>query len=361
MRRSILLALVCAPAIAGAQGFADGGLRLAPQMASYTLEQNGTKTKINEIAVPFAYLLPITSRLTFDLATAFAQATVEASGKSTISGLTDTQLRLNYTLGTDAVIVTAGVNVPTGQYKVADDKVAAAGQIGNDFLSFPVSSFGNGLAGTGGVALARTLGAWNVGLGASFRKTAEFGAFGADTNATRFQPADEVRARLGVDREALGGRMMLGVVYSVFGADACAGCETGISRSTYSTGDRLIGQAAFDIPLSSSQLYVAAWVLHHAAGETVAGTAPAEDIANAQLSLGFNLGSLFLEPNLEARYWTVDGERRGSLGYAGVRTRFDMGPMQISPSLSYAKGKLEGTPSTDITGFKGGLTIRIGR
>lgn len=361
MRRSILLALTCAPAIAGAQGFADGGLRLAPQMASYTLKQGGAETKITEIAVPLAYLLPISSRLSFDLATAYAQATVEASGKSTIRGLTDTQLRLNWTLGTDAVIVTAGVNLPTGQYEVPDSNVAAAGQIGNDFLAFPVSSFGNGLAGTGGIAIARTMGAWNVGLGGSFRKSAEFGAFGSDTNATRFQPADEVRVRVGVDREALGGRMMLGAVYSVFGADACAGCETGVSRSTYSTGDRLIGQAAFDVPLGSSQFYIAAWMLHHAAGETVAGTAPAEDIANAQLSLGFNLGSLFLEPNLEGRFWTVDGERKGLLAFAGVRTKFELGGMQVSPSISYAKGKLEGTPSTDITGFKGGLTIRIGR
>lgn len=367
MRRPILLALatplvlaVSAPIAASAQGFADGTLRLAPQMASYTLDQSGTKTKISEFAIPIAFVLPISSRLSFDIATAFASATVEASGKSTISGLTDTQLRLNWTTGSDALIVTAGVNVPTGQYKVDADKVTAAGQIGNDFLSFPVSSFGNGLAGTGGVAFARALGAWNIGLGASFRKSAEFGAFGSDSNATRFQPADEARLRVGVDREAFGGRMMLAGIYSVFGQDACAGC-TGVSRSTYSSGDRLIGQVAFDIPTGASKLFLGGWILHHAAGETVVGAAPAENILNGQASLGFNVGSLFLEPSLEGRLWTVGGDKRGTLAFAGLRTKFDVGTVQISPSFSYGMGTLEGSPNADITGFKGGLTIKIGR
>jgi hypothetical protein len=368
MRRPNFLALaaplafaVSAPIAASAQGWlADGSLRLAPQMTSYTLDQSGTKVKVSEFAIPIAFLLPISPRLNFDIATAFASATVEAGGKSTISGLTDTQLRLNWSLGADALIITAGLNVPTGQYKVADDKVAAAGQIGNDFLSFPVSSFGNGLAGTGGVALARTLGAWNVGLGASFRKTAEFGAFGADTNATRFQPADEARLRIGVDREAFGGRMTLAAIYSVFGEDACAGC-TGVSRSTYSSGDRLIGQVAFDIPTGASQLFLGGWVLHHAAGETVIGAAPAENILNGQVSLGFTVGSLFLEPSLEGRMWTVDGNKQGTLGFAGVRTKFDVGTIQVSPSVSYAMGTLEGSPNADISGFKAGLTIRIGK
>ena len=154
--------------------------------------------------------------------------------------------------------------------------------------------------------------------------------------------------------------MMLGAIYSVFGEDACAGC-TGVSRSTYSSGDRLIGQAAFDFPAGASQVFLGGWVLHHAAGETVVGAAPAENILNGQVSVGFTVGSVFLEPSLEGRLWTVGGDKAGSLAFAGVRTKFDVGTIQVSPSFSYAMGTLVGSPNADITGFKGGLTIRIGR
>lgn len=362
MRRSLSLALAaaCLPGALAAQGLGDASFRAAPQYIGYTLDQAGTKVKVSELSVPLAYVLPLSSRLTFDVGTAFANAHVDAGGgqTSTISGLTDTQVRFNLTLGSDAVVVTAGLNVPSGQYNVAGDKVAAAGQIGNDFLAFPISSFGNGFAGTGGIAVAKALGAWNIGIGGSFRKSTEFGAFKADTNALRFQPADEARVRFGVDRAALGGRIVLGVIYSMFGNDQTV--DAG-ARSTYSTGDRMIGQAAFEAPVGSAEFYLGGWVLHHAAGQNVAGDAPAENIINGTLSLGFNLGSLYLEPNVEGRNWTVDGSKAGSLGYVGVRTRFDMGSLEISPSVAYGMGTLNGATNTDIKGLKGGLVIRIGQ
>jgi hypothetical protein len=356
MRRSFWcgLAVLTLPVVAQAQGFGDASWRLTPQYVGYTFEQGGTKTTVTELAIPLAYLLPITDRFTLDISTAYANSRVESgSASSTISGLTDTQLRLNYTFGLDAVVLTAGVNLPTGQYEVSEDKIAAAGQIGNDFLAFPVSSFGNGMAGTGGVAVARSLGEWNLGLGASFRKSAEFGAFQQNNDVLRFQPADEARLRVGLDRAAFGGRVVLGMVYSAFGQDIAG-------PTTYSTGDRVIGQAAFDVPVGAAQLFVSGWYLHRVEGEQVGGTAPPEGISNISAALGFTVGGLFLEPNVEGRFWTIDGATAGTLMYGGLRTRFNLGPLTVYPSASYGMGSLEGTgATTDVTGFKGGLTIRL--
>ncbi len=355
MRRSLLcLAAGCLPALAGAQGLADASWRLTPQYVGYTFEQGNVKTTVTELAIPLAYLLPITSRLSFDISTAFASSRAETGNvASTISGLTDTQLRLNYTFGTDAVVITAGVNLPTGQYEVAEDKIAAAGQIGNDFLAFPVSSFGNGMAGTGGIAIARPLGEWNLGVGASFRKSAEFGAFEQQNDVLRFQPADEIRVRAGLDRFAMGGRVLFGVVYSAFGQDMAG-------TTTYSTGDRLIGQAALDVPLGGAQLFLSGWHLYRMEGEQIGGTAPGEGITNVAAALGFDLGGLFLEPNVEGRFWTIDGAQAGTLMYGGLRTRFSMGWLTVYPSVSYGTGTLNGAGGndTDVTGFRGGLTIR---
>lgn len=352
MRRFVSLALVVAPVAVAAQG--DVSVRTAPQYLGYTLDQSGTKLKVTQLSLPFGFIKPLTQKLTFDVGTAFASSTVDdGTTKSTLSGFTDTQVRFNYSVN-DFFIVTAGVNVPTGQYKVAPDKVTAAGQIGNDFLAFPVSSYGNGLAGTGGVAFAQSLGEWNLGVGGSFRKSTEFGAFETGTSTLKFQPADEVRARVGLDREISGGRVMFGVIYSKFGNDAT---KDDTVRTTYSSGDRLIGQAG----VSTGRLYVGGWLLHHAEGQTAAGTAPSENIANILTELSVDVGSMTWQPSLELRGWTRDNKNAGELAFVGVRTTFGVSGAQVSPSVSYGLGKLKGPPDIDVTGIRAGLTIRIGQ
>jgi hypothetical protein len=350
-----VLAAALTASAAGAQ-LSSASFRVAPQFVTYTFDNAGSKSTISQFAIPIAVAVPLGSRLSFDIATAFANATFDddSGDKSTISGLTDTQLRLNFTLPGDAIMITAGLNLPTGQYKVDEDKLAPAGQIGNDFLAFPVSSFGNGFGGTGGVALAKSLGTWNLGLGASFRKSFEFDAFEAGGTTVTFTPATEIRVRAGLDREISGGRVMLGAVFSEFGDDKCDGCVGGTAAAT---GARIIGQAAIDKDLGGKQLYIGGWVLHRAEGEQFGGIAPSENIENVMVALGLNVGSLFLEPTVEARFRQIDNES-GSIFYGGVRTRFRSGSLEFSPSVAVGTGSFA---DVDISGFKGGLTIRVVR
>lgn len=352
----ILATALLAPAVLAAQGLSSASFRVAPQFVTYTFDFAGSKSTISQFAVPVAVAVPVGSRFSFDIATAFANATFDVDGgeKSTISGLTDTQLRLNFTLPGDAIMITAGLNLPTGQYKVDEDKLAPAGQIGNDFLAFPVSSFGNGFGGTGGLAIAKSLGTWNLGLGASFRKSFEFDAFESGSTTVTFTPATEFRVRAGLDREIAGGRMMFGAVYSEFGEDKCEGCAGG---TTAATGARIIGQAAIDKDIGGKQLYIGGWLLHRAEGEQLGGPAPSENIEDVMVALGLNIGSLFLEPNVEMRMRQSDGES-GSLFYGGIRTRVRSGSLEFSPSVAVAMGS---TGDVDISGLKAGLTIRVVR
>jgi hypothetical protein len=350
---------VVLPAGAEAQGLADAQLRGAPQFISYSIELGGAKTSVSQFAIPIAFSLPLTTQLTFDIATAFANASVDAGGGATskISGLTDAQARLNYTLAGDAVVVTAGLNLPSGQYKVAEDKIGAAGQIGNDFLAFPVSSFGNGFAATGGIALARSAGDWNLGAGASFRKSMEFDAFEAGSSTVQFTPANEIRFRVGGDREIGGGRMMLGLIFSKFGEDTCDGGDCGIA-STYATGDRIIVQGAVDVPVGERRLYIGGWFLRRGEGEQLGGISPASNIENVQVALGMNVGTLFIEPSVELRMQQISGGTGSTIVYGGLRSRFTGGAFELSPSVAYGVGSLG---DADLSGLKVGLTIRLAR
>jgi hypothetical protein len=366
----IALAIAGAPT-AEAQSVLDAELRLAPQFVRYQVHSPADET-ISELAVPLFVTIPAGSRLTFDVGTAYARAVVTSGAeRSEIRGLSDTQIRGNLTLGSDLVVLTAGVSLPTGDASITLEQLAAAGRIGNDFLAFPVSNMGTGLAATGGIAVAYPVGLWNLGIGAAARRSASYEPFDVPGQRFRYQPGNEVRARLGVDRPVASGRIALGVTYSVFGRDEAAG-------SAYNTGDRVIAQGVLSGLLGSHDYTVAAYNVFRGPGNYASGDrAGRENVANLFLSLGFDAAGTLVEPSVELRHWMQSVYPAAGMGGAsrsqssrlatfGIRTRIGVGPLNVYPSAGYtAFGRLavedaDGRPAdADITGFKAQLAIRI--
>lgn len=353
------LALLAAAALPlGAQGVSDGSVIAAPQFVSYKIGSGAAKT-VTELAIPFAVILPFGARFTVDVSSSYANVQVKTAGSSatsSINGLTDTQIRGNLTLLDNTGVFTLGVNLPTGQYLVPSAQQEAAGQIGSNFLLYPVSSMGNGLGATGGLAFAMPAGDWNIGFGGSVRHSTVFDAYQVGSTALRFQPGDEIRLRVGLDRPIGDGRFAMGVTYSKFGNDAA-------NDTTFGTGDRALAQASLSFPVATGDLQVSAWNLYRAQGEFVSGSkSPWENVANVSAGVGFNAGDLYIQPSVEGRFWQRDGYRAGALANMGVRLRFNMGAFSVNPSAGYTIGKLYtqgGGPSIDVTGFKGSLLIRL--
>ncbi len=353
--------LGAAPLASGAQGLGDAAAAIIPQYVSVKIGSGVTAKTVSQLTVPFVVAVPISSRLNIDVATAFAVSDVSVNGTSasSITGLTDTQVRANLTLGTDALVFTVGANLPTGQYKITEAKSAAAGQIGNDFLMFPTSSYGAGLSTTGGLAFARSVGTWNVGVAGSFRKSTEFDAYETQDDAGKqtltFTPADEVRARIGADRTIGNGRLTLGMTFSTFGDDRLA-------NTSYATGDRYIGQASLYMPVGNTDVFLSGWGLYRAKGQQFGGVAAPENVINGALAVGLRSGSLYIEPNVEVRNWQVDGFAAGFLGNGGVRLRWSAGAFTFMPSAIYQLGTLNslgGGESLDLSGWRAAVTLRI--
>ena len=357
---------------AGAQSIANTAVRTGPLFASYEIDAPIGVT-ISELAIPFSVSVPFNSRLTFDISSSYASAKVDfkdGQESEEISGLTDTQLRANFALGEDFVIFTAGVNLPTGQATVRENQLLAAGFIGNEFLSFPIPTMGSGFGGTGGVAIARPLGEWNVGFGASMRYSAEYEPYrftsevvDAEGNVTtteegiRFQPGNEYRVRVGADHSFLGGRVAGGLTYSKFGEDNVGG------GTVYSSGDRYIGEAGYARTLRGVDYIVSAWNLFRAEGLRAGERAPSENIASAAVSAGFDVGGFRLEPSVEARNWYSEGRTLGTLGLIGIRNRMQLMGLELYPSATYALGSMTSDDATSagLSGFRASLTARFAR
>jgi len=369
IRRTLLAALLVATSTAGAQSGFDIQARIAPQYHSYDID-SPANTKISELAIPLFVIVPVTPRLSFDIGTSFTSVDVKqtaggTSTKSTISGLTDTQLRGNYTIGSDFVVLTAGLNLPTGQSKVKEDQLNAASLIGNDFLAFPISNMGTGFGGTGGIAIARPFGDWSIGAGASVRHSASYDPFNVNGGTFHYQPGNEYRIRGGVDRAFGTGRVSLGLTYSSFGDDDLAG-------SVYNTGKRWLTQLGMNNNFGPGMLTLAAWDLYRPSGEiadfsdSTAIETGKENILAASLAYGIQSGSTtIIEPNIEGRVWSQpSGIPSSTIMTLGVRSQFSLIGYAVSPSVGYSFGRLGTgssgvTTTSDLTGFHAALAIRI--
>jgi hypothetical protein len=349
--------LVAAAAPLGAQDPSNTAVLTDPQYVSYRLNNGTTTRTISQFGMPFAVIVPFSERFTVDISTSYANSQAATTGlpTSSITGITDTQIRGNLMLGDHAAMVTLGVNLPSGQYKVPVGQQDAAGTIGNNFLLFPVTSMGSGLAATGGVGFVRPLGEWNLGIGASFRYSTAFDPYVVQSSVLRYTPGNEARLRVGVDRPVGEGSFSVSLTYLKFGKDQA-------DSTSFATGDRALAQSAFSIALGGgSDLLLSAWNLYRGSGQQFGASAPWENVANAGVSFGFTRLGVYVQPSVEERIWNVGGDKAGVLTNAGIRMRLTVAGLSVNPSATYSFGSLynAGEATTDVTGFKASLLIRV--
>ena len=362
MRRILSLALLAGGAsVLPAQGVWRSSVRLAPQFHSYDLK-TPLNEKISSFSLPMFYIYPVTDKLTLDLGTSFAMASVKrydelgttTISESEMSGLTDTQLRASYAFGQDAVVVTTGVNLPTGSATVDPDQIDAATRIGSDFLLFPISGFGSGLGFTGGVALAKPVGVWNLGFGTSVRYSGEYEPYrDASGVPQKFTPGPEYRARFGADMPYGTGRMSFGLTYSKFGDDKA-------NAATATSGDRYIAQFTMNNSLRDNVDYsFVAWNLYRTSGILINGsTAPVGNLTNALLAFGVRApGNVRVEPSIETRFWAQEKTVGSFLMNFGMRFSIDRGNWAVVPGFGFSMGAME---TATLTGFRTSLGMRFG-
>ena len=366
MRRSLPLALLLAAASAAplaAQSVWNSQLRTGPQLYSYEIKAPFNE-KITQVAFPLFVVVPVLPQLTLDVGTAFAtvnhqRQAVDSTGapvtlESSLSGLTDTQLRANYTFGQDFVVLTAGLNIPTGSATLKPEEFDAATRIGSDFLTFPVSGFGSGFGMTGGVAVARPVGAWNLGAGASMRHAGKYEPFQDASGATtEFQPGSEIRARVGADHPFGTGRISVGLTWSKYGDDRA-------NAAVYNTGDRYVAQVAVSNSLANGTNYsFVLWNLYRTSGTLIDQSAsPSGNITNAMLIFGVQgPANVTVEPSIETRLWSQQGSDASFLSTFGLRLFANRGSWAVVPGFGFTVGTLEGAA---LTGFRGTLAVRVG-
>jgi len=288
----------------------------------YSFSGNIGVNSATQWSIPVVVVAPLGRQMSLDLTTHIANSELVGTATTNFSGLTDTQLRLLYTLSRDRAVASLSLNLPTGERSLSSTQFQVGSAIGSNFLSFPVSSLGTAFGITGGLAYVTRAGAWNLGLAGSLRYLGDYRPFTAES--VSYNPGIEGRLRAGVDR-LVGprGRLLVGLTYSTFSTDQFSGTGA-IVGGWYNPGTRFIGDAGYAYSWGRTTLAVAAWDFYRLVGRNNGVSSPdtKENVFHAEVRVARQLSPrLVLEPLVAFRQWSPGDYRGGRLYSFGLNGR----------------------------------------
>lgn len=313
------------------------------------------------ITVPLAVDLRPMRNLDVRIASAFAQGILtRADGESTLSGVTDTEVRLTLGLRNDMLRLSAVGLLPTGVAELTPEEMDVAGVVAADLLPFAISNWGTG----GGVGLSASAAVplsdgTALGLGAGYVLAREFEPV-AETSFA-YRPGSQLHVRAAIDQSVgVSGKASVQLIFQRFGTDEAGG------TNIYQAGDRMqvVGSYAFAAGTSASGIAYAGY-LRRSTGEytTVTIVTPAQDLIYGGVGFRLPIGSLVLLPTLDGRVLgNEDGIDQGFTMSAGVGAEIPLGGARLVPQLRGRYGSLtvRSGQESGFTGVDVGLSIRAG-
>jgi hypothetical protein len=192
----------------------------------------------SQLSVPISVRVPLGERWTVDASGAFASGTVKLSepdpvtgtDKYTLSGLTDVRLRATGRVVGDNLLLTFGVNVPSGKTKLDRSEFAALRVLAAPALSFQSPVLGTGTSATLGMVYARQVAGWAWALGGSYEMSRSYApvALVAGLPAPDFSPGNTIHLSLGGDGLIGQHEMLVGVSADFFGRGELDGVSGGV-------------------------------------------------------------------------------------------------------------------------------------
>ena len=158
----------------------------------------------SQLTVPIAVRVPLGERWTVDLSGAYANGTVSLAARDTaldvdryeVNGLTDLRLRATGRVIGDNVVVTLGVNVPTGKTSLNSEEFSAMRVLAAPAFAFQTPTLGLGAGGTVGIVYAREAAGWAWALGGSYELR---NSYDPVTFVGEMNPSDAVHLSVGGD------------------------------------------------------------------------------------------------------------------------------------------------------------------
>ena len=168
-----------------------GDLKLVYQ--SWTIEDSaGAQTKLTQWVVPIMAYIPVHDNweVIFSSSTAGSTVDLDNSSNTDLSGLNDTRISVYTSFLNDRLMLSMGLNLPTGKKALTNEEVGVTGWLTESFLNFPIKNYGEGFGINFEAGYARTVDIYSFGMGAGYIfKTAYEPLDGTDD----YKPGNQLR------------------------------------------------------------------------------------------------------------------------------------------------------------------------
>jgi hypothetical protein len=315
---------------------------------------------ISLFSLPFGARAPVAGALSAELAGNFAHgALTRADGSSaTLSGLTDTELRLVFPLANERLTLAGIAVLPTGSATQSRDEAEVADIVAAELLPFSISNWGAG----GGIGLGSTYraqaGATSIRAGASYIVGRAFEPL--DELRFAYRPGNQLHATFGVEHPlSENARLSLRLGVQHFGDDRLDG------TNMYQPGNRIQAVGSYAAQLGPQRTGIAyLGVMHRGEGTALfelAQGAPAQNLIFLGGGMRLPINEIVVMPSVDARIFrSDDGVGQGYLSGLGASAEIPLAAAVLIPSVRARFGTLVMLEDEEsgISGFELGLTIR---
>lgn len=192
----------------------------------------------SQLTLPIAASSPLTDGWRLDVTALYGAGRVAYRGTggdtrhAALGGVSDVRMRATGRLLRENVVLTIGVNAPSGRTSLDGEEFSALRILSAPALGLASAPVGAGLSGTMGLVLAQQVGAWAIAYGTSYEARGRFqpvAALVAGTGTADYLPGGVFRASLGADRLVGPHRLSLATSADVFADDRLRGGVVGDS------------------------------------------------------------------------------------------------------------------------------------
>ncbi len=175
---------------------ASGGVQVF--YSHWSLEDSSGTEEISQLAIPVRGFVPIRDNLEALFYAVHSSNDLEqADAESSLSGLADARLQLNRSFSDDQLLLSVGINLPTGKKELSrGEESHVIHKLSQNYLSFPMRRFGEGFGFNVLLGGARILGEFRCGAGIMYQYN---GSYNPIEDTGKYDPGDFVSINAGAD------------------------------------------------------------------------------------------------------------------------------------------------------------------
>jgi hypothetical protein len=204
--------------------------------------------KVTEMSIPVMFIYPYSPKISLYAMTSPVSSNLEAGEKYSLSGLSDLKWGGHYLTLNDRLLITLGVNLPTGKHALEMEEYSVASALSVPAFNFRTPTLGQGFDVQLGANSAMEMGSMVLGYGASYLMKGKFKPLKEYEDA--YNPGDEITLTAGADKNAsiLGRDMQIrgDVLYTLYFDDTWGG------EKVFKSGNRILIQLLSQFKLGST-------------------------------------------------------------------------------------------------------------